>query len=129
VAVRLNRRSFEHAQRLIQDRRCVLDHEDDWSGHRPSRHAEKLLIEQHGIVEYRKWHLGEDEELEERSRSRYKFAYGDFRNVHRCAVLAAESGAGQHQYLEIELAAAHLHGMLDAVMAAGDRARRLVGGG
>jgi hypothetical protein len=34
--------------------------------------------------------------------------------VHRCALLAAESRAGQYQYLDIELEVAHLHGMLDA---------------
>jgi hypothetical protein len=30
-------------------------------------------------------------------------------------VLSAESRAGQYKYTEIELAAAHLHGMLDAL--------------
>jgi hypothetical protein len=30
-------------------------------------------------------------------------------------VLAAESRAGQRKYLDIELATAHLHGMLDAL--------------
>jgi hypothetical protein len=31
-------------------------------------------------------------------------------------VLAAEGRAGQNKYTDIELAAAHLHGMLDALM-------------
>jgi len=34
--------------------------------------------------------------------------------VHRCGVLAAESRAGQYKYDDIEHAAAHLHGMIDA---------------
>jgi hypothetical protein len=34
-------------------------------------------------------------------------------------VLSAESRAGQYKHLEVELAAAHLHGMLDALMRAG----------
>jgi hypothetical protein len=33
--------------------------------------------------------------------------------VHRCAVLAAESRAGQYHYHDIESVAAHLHGMLE----------------
>jgi RNA polymerase sigma factor (sigma-70 family) len=37
----------------------------------------------------------------------------DFEAVHRCGVLAAESRAGQYKYSDIEVAAAHLHGMLD----------------
>ncbi|WP_437312354.1 hypothetical protein [Sorangium sp. So ce388] len=41
--------------------------------------------------------------------------HGDFEAVHRCGVLTAESPAGQYKYQDIELAAAHLHGMLDAL--------------
>jgi hypothetical protein len=40
--------------------------------------------------------------------------YGDFENVHRCGVLNAESRAGQYKHFDIENAAAHLHGMIDA---------------
>jgi hypothetical protein len=35
--------------------------------------------------------------------------------VHRGAVLAAESRAGQYKYFDIENAAAHLHGMMEAL--------------
>jgi thioester reductase-like protein len=41
---------------------------------------------------------------------------GDFKRVHRCGVLSAESRAGQLKYHDIELATAHLHGMLDALL-------------
>jgi hypothetical protein len=34
--------------------------------------------------------------------------------VHRCGLLAAESRAGQYGYQDIESAAAHLHGMIEA---------------
>jgi hypothetical protein len=36
--------------------------------------------------------------------------------IHRCAVLSAESRAGHYKYNDIELAAAHLHGILDVLM-------------
>src|SRR3981189_3255840 len=42
------------------------------------------------------------------------FPYGDFKNVHRCGVLSAESRAGQYKHFDIENAPAHLHGMIDA---------------
>ena len=35
--------------------------------------------------------------------------------INRCGVLAAESRAGQRKYHDIELATAHLHGMLEAL--------------
>ena len=62
---------------------------------------------------YRKWYLGIDDEQDEDTKGRYKFPYGDFTNVHRCGVLAAEARAGQYKYDDIEVAVAHLHGMLN----------------
>jgi hypothetical protein len=41
--------------------------------------------------------------------------YGDFKVMHRCAVLSAGSRAGQRKYDDIEAATAHLHGMLEAL--------------
>jgi hypothetical protein len=48
------------------------------------------------------------------TKGHYEFPYGDFKDVHRCGLLSAESRAGQYKHYDIENAAAHLHGMLDA---------------
>jgi hypothetical protein len=113
MTVKLNQRAYEHARRLIQDGRAVVDERDDWSEHRPSAAKENAFLQQHGFGEYQKWHLGVDDEEDRDNKGRYKFPYGDFEAVHRCGVLAAESRAGQRKYLDIESAAAHLHGMLE----------------
>ncbi len=63
--------------------------------------------------EYARWHLGVNDEKNEDTKERYEFPYGDFRDVHRCALLAAESRAGQYRHNDIELAASHPLGMLD----------------
>jgi hypothetical protein len=97
--MKLNDRSFEHAKQLIRGGDCVLDERDAWSEHQPSAEDENEFIEQHA----------------EKTKARYRFPYGDFEKVHRCALLAAEARAGQRHYLDIELAVAHLHGMLDAL--------------
>jgi hypothetical protein len=60
-------------------------------------------------------HLGIDDQEDEDKKGRYKFPYGDFEKVHRCGLLAAESRAGQRKYYDVELAVAHLHGMLEAL--------------
>jgi hypothetical protein len=117
MTVRLNRTSFEYAKKLIRNGHYVLDDRDAWSDHKPARSAENRFIEEHGLAAFAKWRLGEDDEIAEDSKSRYKFPYGDFKDVHRCAMLTAESRAGQYKYFDIELAAAHLHGMLDELMA------------
>ncbi len=117
MSVKLHQSAYEHAKKLIGNRRYVLDQRSDWTDHRPARHAENQFIDRHGLAEFGKWHLGEDDEEAEGGKRRYRFPYGDFNNVHRCAVLAAESRAGQYKHTDIELAAVHLHGMLDALVA------------
>lgn len=114
MAPRLNQRAFDHAKQLIEEGRFVLDDRDMWSEHQPTAQQENQYIEQHGFGEYAKWYLGIDDEERENNKRRYKFPYGDFEKVHRCGVLSAEVRAGQYKYHDIEGAAAHLHGMLDA---------------
>jgi hypothetical protein len=113
MAVKLNGRAFEHAQSLIEDDKVVVDERDDWSEHRPSAEDENRYLEAQGIDEYAKWYLGVDDEEDRDNKGRYKFPYGDFKKVHRCGILAAESRAGQYKYADIERAASHLHGMIE----------------
>jgi hypothetical protein len=115
MAVRLNRRAYQHAQTLIKDGRVVLDDRDDWSEHRPSAQQENEYLEEHGYSEYGRWFLGVDDEHSSERKGHYKFPYGDFEKVHRCAVLSAESRAGQYKHEEVKAAVAHLHGMLEAL--------------
>jgi hypothetical protein len=117
MATKLNRTAFEHAKSLIEGGQFVADVRDDWSEHQPSTQEENDFIREHGLQAYAKWHLGIDDEAPEDSKRRYKFPYGDFERVHRCALLAAESRAGQYKHFDIERAAAHLHGMIDALSA------------
>jgi hypothetical protein len=116
MAVKLNKSAFDQAKKLINEGHAVLDEKDAWSEHRPSAEQENEFIRRHGLNEYAKWHLGIDDEKDEHTKGRYKFPYGDFKNVHRCGVISAESRAGQYKYDDIESAAAHLHGMLDKLM-------------
>lgn len=115
MAVKLNKRAYDHAQDLIKHKHVVIDERDAWSEHQPSAQEENEFIRRHGFGEYARWYLGVFEEEDEERKARYKFPYGDFRNVHRCGVLTAESRAGQYKYFEIERAAAHLHGMIEAM--------------
>jgi len=115
MAVQRHNPGYEHAKQLVADGKVVIDERDDWSEHQPSAAAENAFIEAHGYAQYGRWHLGIDDERPPDTKGRYKFPYGDFESVHRCGVLAAESRAGQRKYIDIELSAAHLHGMLDAL--------------
>jgi hypothetical protein len=117
MAVKLHRSGLDHAESLVKKGRVVVDDRDAWSEHQPSAAEENRFIDEHGWTEYGKWHLGVDDEESLETKARYKFPYGDFKKVHRCALLAAESRAGQYKYTDIEHAVAHLHGMLEGVAA------------
>ena len=118
MAVKLNDTGYEYAQRLIVEGRFVADERDDWSEHQPSTQQENEFIQEHGMAEYGRWHLGVDDAEPADRKGHYKFPYGDFRDVHRCGVLSAESRAGQYKHFDVERAAAHLHGMIDAARVA-----------
>ena len=118
MAITLSRRSYEHARQLVMEGKVVLDDRDDWSEHQPSSAEENAFIAEHGWEEYGRWHLGVDESRAEDTKARYSFPYGDFADVHRCALLSAESRAGQYDHEDVKSAAAHLHGMLEGARAA-----------
>ena len=105
MSVKLNRRAYNHAKELVSQGEVVIDERDAWSEHQPSAQEENEFIRLHGFDEYGKWFLGIDEGEHEQTKARYKFPYSDFEKVHRCAVLAAESRAGQYQYHDIQSAA------------------------
>jgi hypothetical protein len=115
MAVKLNRTAYAYAQELIREGKVVADDRDAWSEHQPSTAEENEFIRAHGFPEYARWHLGLEDDEPAESKRRYKFPYGDFARVHRCAVLTAESRAGQYKHLSIQEACAHLHGMIEAI--------------
>ena len=114
MGVKLSRAAYDLAKRAIQQGDAVRDARDDWREHQPTAGQENAFIEEHGWRAYAHWHLGVDVDHREKTKARYKYPYGDFKDVHRCAVLAIESRAGQYDHGDIKSAAAHLHGMLEA---------------
>ena len=113
-AVRLNHDAFGYAGELIKQGHVVTDGQGAWSQHQPSAAEENEFIRLHGFGEYAKWHLGIDDTHGEQTKARYKFPYGDFKNVHRSALLAVESRAAQYKHYDIENAALELREMISA---------------
>jgi hypothetical protein len=116
MTVELNARAYDQARNLIRTGRLVLDERDAWSEHQPSARDENEYIAVHGLGEYGHWFLGVDDDEDPDTKARYKFPYGDFDRLHRCGVIAAEARAAQRHNDDIEAAAAHLHGMLEALL-------------
>ena len=103
----LNEDAFAFAMQLIKERHFIADGKGAWRRHRPSANEENEFIRLHGFGEYAKWHLCIDH-YPENTKQRYKFPYGDFKNVHRSGLLAAKARARQYGYTEMENAAAKL---------------------
>jgi len=106
--IRLNETAFAYAEELIAQGRVVIDKKNAWRDHHPMAEDENEFIRAHGFAQYSKWHLGIDETHAEGTKARYKFPFGDFKNVHRCGLLAVKSRAHQFGYADIEKAATQL---------------------
>jgi hypothetical protein len=107
-ATKLNQIAFESCKELIRRGRVIIDKKGAWGQHQASPEEENEFIRVHGFVEYAEWHLGVDEGRPEETKARYKFPCGDFKNVHRCALLAVKSRAAQFNHDEIRQAASDL---------------------
>jgi hypothetical protein len=107
-SIELNENAFTFVAELIKEGQVVADGKGAWTKHRPSADEENEFIRVHGFAEYAKWHLGIDRRFRENTKQRYKFPYGDFKNVHRCGLLAVKARARQYGYADIENAAAEL---------------------
>jgi hypothetical protein len=123
-AVRLNENALAYAQELIAQARVVVDKKNAWRDHHPRAEEENEFIRAHGFAEYDKWHLGIDQTHGEGTKARYKFPFGDFKNIHRCALLAVRSRAHQYGYSDIENAAMRLLQSIDSKKESENRKRR-----
>jgi hypothetical protein len=110
---RLNENAFSYAQDLISQGHVVFDKRNAWGDHRAAPQEENDFIREHGLTEYSKWHLGIDSTHVQSSKARFKFPFGDFKNIHRCALLAVKSRAHQYGYSQIENAAERLLEMME----------------
>jgi hypothetical protein len=91
----------------------VLD--SDWGEGQPGAAVENAFLESHSWDEYGEWHLGLTEGAREGTKARYGFVYGDFRRVHRSALIASVYRAAEWRHKEVELAAFDLLQLLDRV--------------
>jgi hypothetical protein len=113
MTVKLNEQAFEHAKYLVQKGQTAKDERDDWSEHAPTADEQNAYLDKHGWRDYGLWFLGVETDMDTETKGHYKFPYGDFRRLHRCGVISAESRAAQNDHDDITKALEKLHEMLD----------------
>jgi hypothetical protein len=107
----VNDAGVEKARALIAARQYVL--ESDWGDVQPNAGAGTAFLERHSWEEYAAWHLGLTVGANDETKARYAFVYGDFRRLHRSALIACVYRASEWRHKQVELAAHDLLQELD----------------
>jgi hypothetical protein len=108
---RVNEEAVAHARRMIEARQYVLN--SDWGDMQPSAENQNTYLASHSWDEYAAWHLGLTEGASEHTKARYAFVLGDFRRIHRSALIACVYRAAEWRHKHVELAAHDLLQLLD----------------
>lgn len=114
----VNQPAVERTKERIDARQYVLD--SDWGDVQPDAGAQNRYLERHSWAEYAEWHLGLTEGATEETKARYGFVLGDFRRVHRSAIIACHYRAAEWRHKAIELAAHELLQYLDRAAGIGE---------
>jgi hypothetical protein len=107
----VNPDGVDHCRELIEARQYVLD--SDWGDVQPDAAAENAYLESHSWQEYGAWHLGLTAGASDETKARFAFVFGDFRRVHRSALIACVYRASEWRHKDVELAAHDLLQLLD----------------
>jgi hypothetical protein len=107
----VNPEAAARARELIDARRYVLS--SDWGKRQPRADAQNVFLERHSWAEYASWHLALTDGAKDETKARYAFVYGDFRRVHRSALIACVYRAAEWRHKAVELVAHDLLQHLD----------------
>ena len=111
----MNQAAVDRARRMIDARQYVLD--SDWGDVQPTADDQNSYLESHSWVEYGEWHLGLTDGANGDTKARHAFVVGDFRRVHRSALIACVYRASEWRHKAVELAAHDLLQHLDGTTA------------
>ena len=109
----VNEAGVARARALIDARQYVL--RSDWGQVQPDAEAQNAFLERRGWEDYAAWHLALTEGATDHTKARYAFGFGDFRRVHRTALIACVYRASEWRHKAVELAAHDLLQHLDEV--------------
>ena len=99
------------ARSLIDAHQYVV--RSEWGEVQPGAEDENAYLESHGWSDYAGWHLGLTSGATDETKGRYAFVFGDFRRLHRSALIACVYRAAEWEHKEVELAAHELLQRLD----------------
>lgn len=110
MAVTLHQKGVDFARQMIQQGR--FNSEGDWASNQPSPADGDTYLADHNWDEYGKWFLGINPDANPDTKERYEFPVGNFKQIFRSGVIAAEQRAGQYHHEDIKAAAKELLDMM-----------------
>jgi hypothetical protein len=79
----------------------------------PKADDENAFLKTHAWTDYATWHLGLTDDANDETKARYAFVFGDFKRIHRSAIIACHFRAAEWRHKAIELAAHDLLQLID----------------
>ena len=113
MSIELNEAGFKYAQQLISEGRVDVDLHGDWDKINPDSEQQDRFVEEHGYEAFGEWHLGVKAGASHDTKGAYSFPYGDYKNVVRSGLIAAEERAAQYHHEAVRQAAADLLKLID----------------
>lgn len=110
--LKLNNKAFDFAKKLIQFGQVNRD-ENNWMANEPTPESEDVFLNENSFDDYANWFLAVNEDASEGTKERYEFPIGNFSEIFRSGVLAAEKRAGQYGHKDIEDASKELVSLID----------------
>ena len=86
-----------------------------WGDLQPRAADQNAFLKRHSWDEYSSWHLALTEGPADETKARYAFVFGDFRRLHRMALIACYYRAAEWEHTEVMVAAHELLLHLDEV--------------
>ncbi len=118
----VNPAAVAKAREMIDARQYVL--KSEWGEVQPRAEDENAYLERHSWDDYSAWHLGLTDGATDETKGRYAFVLGDFRRIHRMAIIASQYRAAEWRHKDVELAAHELLQHLDETAGITRRSRR-----
>jgi hypothetical protein len=110
MAVKLHSKAISFAESLIKQGR--VNRTAEWSQNKPTSESGDEFLKSHTYEEYGKWFLGIDPSADHQTKEHYSFPIGNFKEIYRSGIIAAEHRAAQYGHEDIKQAARRLLDMI-----------------
>ena len=108
MSKKLNKIAYELAKQMIEHGFELEHDENNWKEAQPTPSESVEYLDTHSLDEYGSWFLGIDPEADPKDKAKFVYPFGDFKVVHKSALLEAEKRARMNKDHEIEQAAKRL---------------------